>query len=79
MIILFVALEPLSKINPDHQRLYLDDPKSIVSRLKTPSKGYWSDHDAYPSTTKKKQSGLAPLTYKTFTGAHRYTGELEKK
>ncbi|XP_078489668.1 uncharacterized protein LOC100180399 [Ciona intestinalis] len=50
----------------------LVDQKTGVSRIKTPSKGYWSDHDAYTSLPQKKSGqSLAPINYKTFTGAHR--------
>nr|CAB3262567.1 uncharacterized protein LOC100180399 [Phallusia mammillata] len=61
----------LAKSTSDHH-IFLEDPKTIVARLKTPSKGYWSDHDAYPPT-RKKNPPLAPINYKTFTGAHRPT------
>ena len=47
----------------------LDDPKHIVGRLKTPSKGYWSDNDAYYPA--KKTNGVLPSNYVAFKSAHR--------
>ncbi|XP_076821504.1 uncharacterized protein LOC143468278 isoform X2 [Clavelina lepadiformis] len=78
-------LQPLAQIEliSSHQAnnkptydytMNFDALKSPTARLKTPSKGYWSDHDTYTtqsSKSKKKSQGLAPLNYRTFKGAHR--------
>ncbi|XP_039270176.2 uncharacterized protein LOC120344915 isoform X1 [Styela clava] len=49
---------------------------AVSNRLKTPPKGYWSDHDISPPKGRKKATVLTPINYKTFQGAHRPTKSI---
>ena len=72
-----VIRNQLSIKNPSSDRnVQFDDPRHIVGRLKTPSKGYWSDNDSYPVISRKKTNGLLPNSYQVFKRAHRWIASL---
>lgn len=74
MLIDVIAQNRLSaKISNNDRNFHFDEAKNIVERLKSPSRGYWSDSET-GFNSRKKENEANPNHYGKFNKVHRSVG-----